>query len=458
VSSDGVLFEHAEGFADIESEQPMTMQHRHCIASVTKTMVALCAMALVDEGRLALEDRVVDLLPDVAFHGPAETMTVCHLLTHTSGIGEAATREAIPAEVAFLDNVRGQPGTFKDAYPSGIVLEVPPGTLFAYANNGYVLLGEILRRKEASDLDSIMRRRIFDPLGMEDTDCSGQPSARLSTPYHRPPSPDMAELMRRAGQEVGEEPAVDGTNIRGTFNGRRNPAALARGGVQSTMVDMQRYAAALLRGGEGIVRPETFAAMIAPQWCPDDRLVSWGLGFVRSPRPVRSFGHTGGEFGGWGTNLAVFPNIHLAVVFFQNLEAGGHAPSIAAPLIIRAILNERPKPHPDLPVDASLLALAPGVYEASGGPLTTFRISTSTGRIQLKRQGDELWLYARRGLLKQGIRLQPVDAADATFLVGERPIEPMYVSLMRDAGGRVDGLRMDRLVHMTRTEQVEPWV
>src|SRR2546422_10158570 len=85
VSGDDLIYAEGFGYADIESRRPMTPEHRQRIASITKTMVGLCAMALVDEGRLSLEDRVVDHLPDLQFHGPAEAMTIRHLLTHTSG-------------------------------------------------------------------------------------------------------------------------------------------------------------------------------------------------------------------------------------------------------------------------------------------------------------------------------------------------------------------------------------
>ena len=52
-------------------------------------MTALCTMALVDEGKLSLEDRLVDHIPEVKLHGPGDAIKIRHILTHTSGIGEA---------------------------------------------------------------------------------------------------------------------------------------------------------------------------------------------------------------------------------------------------------------------------------------------------------------------------------------------------------------------------------
>ena len=62
------------GFADIESQRPQAPELRHRIGSITKTMMGLCLMALVDEGRLALDDRITERLPDVRFTGPYETI------------------------------------------------------------------------------------------------------------------------------------------------------------------------------------------------------------------------------------------------------------------------------------------------------------------------------------------------------------------------------------------------
>lgn len=86
---------HAEGFgwADIAAKRPYTPDSRHRIGSITKTMIGLSTMALVDEGRLSLDARVPELLPDITFHGPSDSLTVWHLLTHTGGIGEVPNRD-----------------------------------------------------------------------------------------------------------------------------------------------------------------------------------------------------------------------------------------------------------------------------------------------------------------------------------------------------------------------------
>lgn len=457
VAGDDLVFSEGFGFADIESSEAMRPERRQRIASVTKTMVGLCTMALVDEGRLRLDDRVVDHLPEVAFDGPAETVTLRHLLTHTGGIGEAPTQAQLAQQVNPDPDVRPQPGEFAQLFPDGCEIEAPAGTKWAYANYGYAMLGEIVIRAEQAPLHEIMRRRIFGPLGMADSDILDEPNPKLTTPYHRPPAEGARELLERAGIAVKDEPTVDGWNIRGKFTPDFNKGMLAAGAVQSTVPDMARYASALLRRGAGIVRPETFGAMVAPHRCPDERLASWGLAFSRAPKfGRRTFGHGGAFFGGWNTNFCVVPEDNIAVL--QHMNVMLDQPGQVFNRIISAVLDAPASAPAPAAVEARLLGSAPGVYECPPGRLTNFRTATRFGRIHIYAEGDRLMIRSRRGPWKQPAQLCPADASDAAFFLAETSDSgPARVLLTRDASGRIDGLRTDDLVHMVRNDALQPW-
>ncbi|MBF6600126.1 MAG: beta-lactamase family protein [Dehalococcoidia bacterium] len=450
VIGDEVVYSGCAGFADIEARAPMTPLHRQRIASITKTMVGLSVMALVDEGRLRLDDLVRSHLPEIAFRGPAEEMRVRHLLTHTSGIGEAPTLESLRNYVNPDPDVRMPPGPFASMYPDGVVVDAPAGTKWAYANHGFALLGEILVRAEDASLQEVLERRIFGPLGMAATDILGQPSESLATGYHRAPSDDTRAQLERAGIPVPDEPTIDGLNIRGKFTLEFHEGMNAAGGVQSNIPDMARYASALLRRGAGIVQPATFDAMVAPQWCPDDRLVSWGLAFVRAPRFGRqTFGHGGAYFGGWNSNVMVVPEDNVAVVQHMNIMLDEPAPVFNA--VARAIFDvAAPADEAPPPVDPSVLETAPGIFECPPGRLTNFRPVTRVGRIELYREGDALVLRSRRGAWKAGLRLQPLRGGGELYELPQTNGERPRVVLTRDATGRVDGLRFDDCVHMVR--------
>jgi len=263
----------------------------------------------------------------------------------------------------------------------------------------------------------------------------------------------------KSAERAGEtppppEPTVDGTNIRGSYQYIRGGGAA--GAVQSTVPDMARYAAALLAGGGGIVRPETFAAMLAPHWAPDPRLESWGLSFSRAVRFGRFlFAHGGGVLGGWNSMLLVIPDQDLALIVHANtmFEEFGKLVSrlLAATLDARASVLATRAVAPDL------LVSAPGVYEALPGELTNFRVKGAVGRLQIKAADGALSLRSRRGVWKAGLRLSPADPADDTFFhIADDALEPTGLRLIRGGDGGVTGLRYG-LVEMLRNDAVPGW-
>jgi len=453
VRGDALVHARGFGFADIESGRTQAPALRQRIGSITKTMVGLCVMALADEGRLTLDDRLLDHIPEVVFHGDGAAITLRHLLTHTSGIGE----------VAMPDEARDVDATLWSATPDddvlglvarGVTLEVAPGSKWSYANIGFALLGEVVARLEGAPIAEVLRRRIFQPLGMTDSDLLDRPHPDLATGYHHAPTAEARAFAARAGLIHPDEPTVDGVNIRGDYLHIRGGGAA--GAVQSTVPDMARYAAALLRGGGGIVRPETFAAMTGPQWAPEPRLVNWGLSFQRFTRFGRPmFGHGGGVSGGWNSMLLVIPGDDLALIVHANASFPEFEKLVSR--LLAATLGVAAAPVPETEIDAGLLASAPGVYEALPGALTNWRVIGSLGRVQIKAVDGGLVLLSRRGGWRAGARLRP-DPVDPTFFhLDDDGLEPSGVRLVRAASGAVTGLRCERLVEMIRAEGVPPW-
>lgn len=456
VSGEELVYAEGFGWADIESKRQHSPEVRQRIGSITKTMIGLSAMALVDEGRLRLEERVADLLPDVKFNGPAESLMVWNLLTHTSGIGEMPNVGDF-ADPDFKLWMSGDefPGV-PEAYPDGITIEVPPGTKWAYANHGWVLMGEIIARAEKASIEDVLQARVFEPLGMRDTDLLDQEHADLSTGYHREPSDDMREMLQRVGRELPDEETVDGHNIRGEYQYIRGKAA---GSTQSTIADMGRYASALLRKSKGIVRPERFEKMVSPQWGPDLRLPSWGLGFALRPFFGRqAFGHGGGVIGGWNTYLTVFPEDDLGVMIHMNLSYDDFD-RILLPTVVQAVLGAGSRELPEHEIEATILESAPGVYEATTpGPLTNFRIMNECGRVMITERDGALILRSRRGPWKDGVRMQVLDPSEPDlFALADGATEPPTVAMLRGDDGRVTGLRLSQLVEMYRDEEIERW-
>jgi CubicO group peptidase (beta-lactamase class C family) len=457
VRGEEVMMAEGFGLADVVAGQPYTAEVRHRIGSVTKTMVSLCVMALADEGRLSLASRIADLLPDITLHGRSESLTAWHLLTHTGGIGEAPNvsdiREAFKKLFAETD-----PATpLAELYAEGITIEAEPGTKWSYANHGFALLGEIVSRIEGERLTDVVRRRVFKPLGMTASDLDDEPHPDLSHGYTQAATPHDRAFIDLLGIELESDEPVDGYNLPGKFvrvwgNG-------GAGAVQSTVLDMATYASALLRGARGIVRPETFTQMTSDQWRPDKRLPGWGLGFsVRDAGGHRLFGHGGSVFGGWNSYLAVLPDIDIGLVFHTNGWSENYDATFV-PRAIAAALGLRDEPLPRTPIDQRILETAPGVYELpEPGPLTNFRPQYNCGRVQLSAADGALTLHSRRGAWRSGVRLLPVHPGEPDFFAIDKPgAARQYMVLLRDAGGAVNGLRLQQIYDMFRNPEIEPW-
>src|SRR5688572_21940192 len=181
----------ARGVMDLDSKQSMTPRTMFRIASMTKPVITVAVMMLVEEGRLHLNDPVSRYIPEFreakvalsraggggrgggANEAPqfytvpaARTVTVKDLLTHVSGLGSGPMGNSDIAKVA-----RKEGETLADYIPrlGKTALEFQPGTRWAYsAGAGFETLGRIVEITSRMPLDRFFRTRIFDPLGMND--------------------------------------------------------------------------------------------------------------------------------------------------------------------------------------------------------------------------------------------------------------------------------------------------
>lgn len=180
------------GYADEANKIEPSSDVLYSIASMSKPIVSLATLVLVDRGKLSLEDPVKKFIPafndllvleDGDYDNSAEAldrdMTIHDLLTHTSGLTyseDITGREEIAQLYAKLD-IFAIDGLFQsklgdlDAHIAALAelpLVAQPGTQFVYSVSTDVL-GKILEEVEGESLDKVLQRLIFDPLGMSDT-------------------------------------------------------------------------------------------------------------------------------------------------------------------------------------------------------------------------------------------------------------------------------------------------
>lgn len=162
VDSKESLFEYAGGWADINNQTVMTLDHTLMAYSMTKTFTAVAILQLVGLGKIGLDDEIDAFLPDIPYSG--HHITLSQLIDHTSGIPNP-----IPLRWAHL--MREGASYDEDAALSQVLLNNPnlsfdPGEKFAYSNIGYWLLGKIITQVSGQPYTDFVKANILAPLSI----------------------------------------------------------------------------------------------------------------------------------------------------------------------------------------------------------------------------------------------------------------------------------------------------
>jgi D-alanyl-D-alanine carboxypeptidase len=159
-----LLLSRSYGLANVEVQAPTSPSTVYQIGSIAKQFTATAIMMLVEEGKVSLDGKISDYLPNL----PAtwSQVAVRHLLTHTSGIKDYINEDLDRfLKSARLDLSENQILQRVSSAP----LNFPPGDQCAYSNTGYFLLGMIIERSSGKSYEAFMTERIFQPLGMSAT-------------------------------------------------------------------------------------------------------------------------------------------------------------------------------------------------------------------------------------------------------------------------------------------------
>jgi len=197
VAHDGELvYERANGYRDRAAGAPMQLDTIFRGASMTKPIVAVAALTLVEEGKLQLWEPVATYLPELSDvrvgmerEVPARPMTVQDLFRHTSGFTYGAFGST-PVHAAYRDAKIPDPADTNQVMVrklATVPLMYHPGTTFEYGMSIDVL-GRIVEVLDGSELDVALEARIFAPLGMRDSGFRLTPEQRqrLAEPHLLP--------------------------------------------------------------------------------------------------------------------------------------------------------------------------------------------------------------------------------------------------------------------------------
>ncbi len=407
------VYQRARGMADIGLAVPLELSTRMNVGSTAKPFTAFSVVQLAQAGRLSLDDDVREHLPELPDLG--ETVTLRHLLTHTSGYREVLNALAIGgwrieesdyfAHEEALTVVQRQPR-----------LQNPPGGERNYNNTGFMLLSLVVERVTGEAFPDWVRTRVFEPAGMGESVIRAHPMEVVSGAARGYASRDGALV---------EAPSVG--------------SSMGAGSVYTTVEDLARWMV-FLGTAEGEPRA-VFDEMTRPYVLPSGASTGYGLGiYVDEHRGLRQLHHSGGDMG-FQSRLIYYPDEDGGLVVLAN--HGAFPASVTAELT-EIFFGERMEPVAEAPAEE---APARGPEPTEGFDRDEYdpaAFDRFVGRYELEIQPGFVLTFRRQGsrLLTQGTGQPAVDLvplSDSTFVLDG--IEAS-ITFHTDGEGDVTGLTL----------------
>jgi len=328
-----VIVAKAYGLADVELDVPANKDTMFRIGSVTKQYTAAAIMRFVEQGKISLDDDISKYFPDFPLSGgQGNTVTIRHLLNHTSGIPSYTDlgeewHKLIPQELThdeMLALVKGKPFDFK------------PGEKHKYNNTGYYMLGMIIEKISGKTYAEHMEAEFFKPLSLERT-CYG-----FNTP-----------IIKNRAKGYG---ATDGKLENAPHLGMSQP--FAAGSLLSTGEDLVKWSMALASGK--VVKPESYALMTTPCILPDGENSHYGFGLEIGEFEGHRSIHHGGGIHGFNSMLVYLPDddVHMAVICNSMAGSGRIINDIA-----QEVLGIEKVVAKDVPITSEVMKRIVGKYK-----------------------------------------------------------------------------------------------
>ena len=409
-----VLFRKGYGQANIEHEVPVTSATVFDIASVSKQFAGFAIATLVEQGLIGLEDDIRRHLPELPDFG--ETITVDHLVHHTSGIRDWPGTLAVAGwrmdDVISFDQILTMARHQQD-------LNFTPGAEYSYSNTGYNILAALVERVTGRTFRQWTDENVFQPLGMTHTHFQD----------------DHAEAVPNRAR--GYQP---------TEGGHRNaPNGLTALGSSSLFTSADDLAKWVMNFDDGRVGGKAVIDRMRQQGVLNDgERIAYAFGqSVGQYRGLETWTHSG-SWAGFRTVLLRVPEYRFGVVILSN--AGNYNPGGAARALTDIYLEQSLEPRggegdseqqgvdSEVTVPGNLLDEYVGTYRLGAGWL-----------VSITRDGDQLMTQATNE------DRFPMDAvSQMEFFV---PAYGASITFGRSASGDVDHAMYRRI----RAPRVEPY-
>jgi CubicO group peptidase (beta-lactamase class C family) len=359
-----VVHNAVQGFADVERKTPVKNDTIYRIYSMTKPITSVAFMMLVEEGRVALDEPVHKYIPEWKNLGifqagtapafltkpPSRPMLIVDLLRHTSGLTygfqQRSNVDAAYREMKISEIAKGRTLQLMIEDLAKIPLEFSPGEAWNYSVSTDVL-GYLVGKISGKPFEQFLKERIFEPLGMTDTDffVPADKAHRFAACYSADPKGGMTfhAAERKGDLTLQDDPTNSPYLSPPTF-------ISGGGGLCSTVTDYLTFCRALINGGElggvRLIGPKTLALMTSnhlPGGCDLPALsrslfseasyngIGFGLGFSVTMNPAQTLiPGSAGEYS-WGgaatTSFWIDPAEELIAIFMTQV-----LPSSAYPI------------------------------------------------------------------------------------------------------------------------------
>jgi CubicO group peptidase (beta-lactamase class C family) len=296
VQDSAIVYTKGFGVRNVETGEPVTAASLFHLASVSKPFSATAIMQLVEQGKVALDDPVVEHLPDfrLADARYAE-ITIRQLLNHTAGMPDVADYE--------WETPQTDEGAL-ERYARSLTdqtLSAAPDEKFAYSNMAFEVLGALIARVTGMSFEAYMKTQILTPLGMHRSTFlrSEVPAALATTPH------------------VGEERATVSPVY--PYNRRHAPSST----LHSNAREMCRWALTNLNRGDldgvRILQPASYD-LLFKRYRETSEGNAIGLSWFHADyKGHRRISHGGGDTG-YASYLALFPDQGAAVAVMANSD------------------------------------------------------------------------------------------------------------------------------------------
>lgn len=288
------------GLANVELDVPVTPETIFQTGSVGKQFTAMAVMMLVEQGKIALDDKLTKYIPE----SPAawKDVTIHHLLTHTSGISDYGGE---------LENMGKGVINFRNDYNEAelvqafakMPMDFAPGEKWSYSNTGYVLLGIVIHRASGQFYGDLLQERVFRPLGMTATRIISE-----------------ADIVphRSAGYRLVKGELKNQEWVSPTLN------TTADGALYTNVLDVAKWDAALWE--RKFIQPSSYEAMWAPVKLNNGKTHAYGFGwFLDSKNGRRAVSHDG-SWQGFTMSIARYLDDRLTVIVMTNLDSENSKP------------------------------------------------------------------------------------------------------------------------------------